>query len=98
MKVIINKKLKVMDEVMCSTKEINPNHYMEIGIDENYPVLYVYKDGKLFDWHFSSGTSFSAEMWNTIECYKITHGHEPSFKDITFFRTWFKALKDKNYI
>jgi len=79
-------------EAIYSTKKINSNFYIEIGVDEGHPVLYVYKDGKLFDWHFSEYTSFSAEMKNTIDCYRIVHKSEPSIKDIACWRAWFKAI------
>lgn len=85
-------------EVFYSTKKINPNFYMELGVDEGHPVLYVTKEGKLFDWHFSEGSSFSAEMKNTLDCYIMVHGSEPCIKDIACWRTWFKALKDKDII
>lgn len=81
-----------------STKKLNPNYYMEIGSDEGYAVLYVYKEGKLFDWHFSCNTSFASEMKNTIECYHTVHNIEPRIEDIACWRTWFKALKNKNII
>lgn len=81
-----------------STKKINENFYMELGSDEGYAVLYVYKDGKLFDWHFSTGTTFAAEMKNTIDCYHIVHNIEPRLEDIACWRTWFKALKEKGII
>lgn len=85
-------------EVFYSTKKVNPNYYMEIGVDDGYPVLYVFKEGKMFDWHFSNYSSFSAEMQNTIECYHTVHNIEPRIEDIACWRTWFKALKEKGII
>ena len=38
-----------MDKVLITTKNINEKNHLEIGIDDNMPVLYVYKDGDLFD-------------------------------------------------
>lgn len=58
-----------MDKVLMTTKNINDNNYIEIGIDYNRPVLYVYKDGELFDWHFF-GATYAQEMQNLINCYK----------------------------
>lgn len=81
-----------------STKEINQNHYMVLGVDDNYPVLYVYKDGDLFDWHISTGSSFEAEMSNTINCFMTVHEMEPSLEDITIWRGWFKTLKENKLI
>ena len=81
-----------------STKKINENFYMELGSDEGYAVLYVYKDGELFDYHFSIGTTFEAEMKNTIDCYHTVHNMEPRLEDIACWRTWFKALKEKGVI
>lgn len=81
-----------------STKKINKNYYMELGSDEGYAVLYVYKEGKLFDWHFSTGTTFETEMMNTIQCYHTVHNIEPRIADIACWRTWFKALKQKGII
>lgn len=86
-----------MDKVLMTTKNINERNYLEIGIDDNMPVLYVYKDGDLFDWHFFGGT-FAQEMQNLINCYVTVHGHEPSIQLINEFRCWCKALKDKNII
>lgn len=85
-------------KTIFSTKKINPNYYMELGVDEKHPVLYVYKEGKLFDWHFSEGSSFMAEMRNTIECYHIVHGLEPRMEYIIEWRTWFNSLKNRNLI
>lgn len=87
-----------MKELFYTSKEINPNHYFEIGIDDNHPVLYVYKDNDLFDWHFSEGSSFEAEMKNTIECFITVHKTEPSIGDIAKFRSWFKLLKANKII
>ncbi len=81
-----------------STKKINENYYMELGSDDGYAVLYVYKDGKLFDWHFSIGTTFMTEMKNIIDCYHTVHNMEPRIEDIACWRTWFKALKEKGVI
>ena len=86
-----------MDNALITTKNINKNYYMEVGIDDNMPVLYVYKDGELFDWHFFGGT-FAQEMQNLISCYMTVHGEGPSMKMINEFRNWCKALKDKNII
>ena len=85
-------------KVIFTSKEINNFNYIELGVDDGHPVLYAYRDGELFDWHFSEGSSFEAEMVNTINCYKIIHGLEPSIKTISEFRSWFKALKDNKYI
>lgn len=79
-------------KVIYTSKEINPNFYMVLGVDDSHPVLYVYKDNELFDWHFSESSSFMYEMSNTIECYKTVHGLEPSLKDILTWRKWFKAI------
>lgn len=81
-----------------STKKINENYYMELGSDDGYAVLYVYKNDKLFDWHFSYGTTFSSEMKNTIDCYHTVHNMEPRIEDIACWRTWFSALKEKHVI
>ena len=79
---------------------------MEIGIDDNRPVLYVYKDGDLFDWHLFGATYaqemhndhfHGSSMYNLINCYITVHGHEPSIQMINEFRCFCKALKDKNY-
>ena len=78
-----------------STKELNPNFYMVLGVDDNYPVLYVYKDNELFDWHISTGSTFDAEMWNTTECYMTVHNAEPPIEDILTWRSWFKAVFKK---
>lgn len=86
-----------MDNVLITTKNINENNYIEVGIDEKMPVLYVYKDGELFDWHFF-GATFAQEMQNLIECYMTVHGSGPSMELISEFRKWCKALKDKNII
>ena len=96
-----------MDKVLITTKNTNSsnyswmNHengnYIEVGIDDNRPVLYVYKNGDLFDWHFF-GTTYAQEMHNLINCYITVHGHEPSIQMINEFRCWCKALKDKNII
>ena len=86
-----------MNKVLITTKNINDNNYIEIGIDDNIPVLYVYKEGELFDWHFF-GSTYVQEMKNLINCYTIVHGHEPSIQMINEFRCWCKALKDKNII
>lgn len=85
-------------KTVFSTKEINPNYYMELGVDDNHPVLYVYKEGDLFDWHFSEGSSFSAEMKNTIDCFKTVHGFDPRMNYIMTWRNWFKELKNKKLI
>ena len=37
-------------------------------------------------------------MKNTIECYHTVHNIEPRIEDIVCWRTWFKALKNKNII
>ena len=87
-----------MKELFYTSKEINPNHYFEIGIDDGLPVLYVYKANNLFDYHVSMGTSFEAEMKNTIDCFVTVHGTEPSIGDIAKFRSWFKMLKENNII
>jgi hypothetical protein len=87
-----------MKEIFYTSKEINPNHYFEIGIDDGYPVLYVYKNGELFDHHFSVGSSFEAEMKNTIDCFITVHGTEPSIEDILHWRGWFKMLKANKVI
>lgn len=88
-----------MENVIYSTKEINPNHYFELGEDKMIPVLYVYKNGNLIDRHFSYGnTSFMSEMDNTIKYYKKIHNEEPKMKDIIAWRQWFKVLKGSNYI
>ena len=79
-------------KVIYTSKEINPNFYMVLGVDDNHPVLYVYKDNELFDWHFSEGSSFMHEMSNTIEYYKTIHGSEPRIEDILTWRKWFKAI------
>ena len=79
-------------KVIYTSKEINPNFYMVLGVDDNHPVLYVYKDNELFDWHFSECSSFMHEMSNTIECYKKIHGLEPSIKDILTWRKWFGTI------
>ena len=84
-----NKNNKIM-KVIYTSKEINPNFYMVLGVDGNHQVLYVYKDNELFDWHFSENSSFMHEMSNTIECYKKIHRLEPSIKDILTWRKWFK--------
>lgn len=81
-----------------STKELNPSFYMVLGVDDNSPVLYVYKDDDLFDWHISTGSTFEAEMENTISCYITVHNVEPSIGDISKFRSWFKLLKENNII
>ena len=86
-----------MEKTFFTTKDINNSNYMEIGIDENYPVLYVYKDDELFDWHFF-GATFAQEMSNLINCYKITHNEEPSMNTIILFRNICKALKDSGII
>lgn len=87
-----------MKEVFYTTKEINPNFYMEIAVDDSYPVLYVYKNGELFDYHFSVGSSFEAEMKNTIDCYITVHNTEPSIGDVAKFRSWFRMLKENKII
>lgn len=79
-------------KTIYTSKEINPNFYMVIGVDDSHPVLYIYKDNKLFDWHFSECSSFMDEMHNTIECYKKIHGLEPRIKDILTWRKWFSAI------
>lgn len=86
-----NKNNKIM-KVIYTSKEINPNFYMVLGVDDNRPVLYVYKDNELFDWHFSEGSSFMNEMSNTIECYKTVHGLEPSIEDLLTWRKWFSTI------
>lgn len=75
-----------------STKELNPSFYMVLGVDDNFPVLYVYKDDDLFDWHISTGSTFEAEMENTISCYITVHNDEPSIEDILLWRSWFKEV------
>lgn len=85
-------------KTIYTSKEINPNHYFEIGIDDDYPVLYVYKENKLFDYHVSIGSSFEAEMSNTISCFITVHGTEPSIEAILTWRKWFKMLKENNII
>lgn len=87
-----------MKELFYTSKAINPNNYIEIGIDDDYPVLFVYKDGKLFDCHFSTGTTFEAEMKNTIDCYIHVHNAEPSIGDILTWRKWLSILKDNELI
>lgn len=86
-----------MDKVLITTKNINKTNYIEVGIDDNKPVLYVYKEGELFDWHMF-GSTYAREMKNLINCYITVHGHEPSIQMINEFRNWCKALKDKNII
>ena len=86
-----------MDKVLITTKNINKINYIEVGIDDNKPVLYVYKDDNLFDWHMF-GSTYAHEMKNLINCYITVHGHEPSIRLINQFRDWCKALKDKNII
>ena len=86
-----------MDKVLITTKNINKTNYIEVGIDDNKPVLYVYKDDNLFDWHMF-GSTYAREMKNLINCYITVHGHEPSIQLINEFRCWCKALKDKNII
>ena len=86
-----------MDKVLITTKNTNSSNYIEVGIDINTPVLYVYKEGELFDWHFF-GATYAQEMQNLINCYITVHGHEPSIQMINEFRNWCKALKDKNII
>lgn len=85
-------------KTIYTSKSINPNHYMVIGIDDNLPIIYIYKDGELFDYHVSVGTSFEIEMKNIIDCYIQTHGHEPTIGDIVKFRNWFKLLKGEGII
>ena len=85
-------------KTIYTSKEINPNYYMVIGVDDNYPVLYVYKDNDLFDWHISTGSTFEAEMSNTISCFMTVHGVDPSLEDILIWRKWFKMLKENNII
>lgn len=87
-----------MKEIFYSTKSINPNFYMEIGIDDSYTVLYVYKNGELFDYHVSTGSTFEAEMKNTIDCYITVHNTEPNIGDIQIWRKWFRMLKENNII
>ena len=87
-----------MKELFYTSKEINPNHYFEIGIDDGLPVLYVYKDGNLFDYHVSMGSSFEAEMTNTINCYITVHKTEPRIEDILLWRKWFKMLKENKLV
>lgn len=84
-------------ETLISTKNLNENNYMEIGIDDNMAVLYVYKDNELFDYHFF-GASFEQEMKNLIDCFRIVHNTEPNIKLIKEFRNWCKALKQKGVI
>ena len=86
-----------MNKVLITTKNINNTNYIEVGIDDNKPVLYVYKEGELFDWHMF-GSTYAREMKNLINCYITVHGHEPSIQMINEFRNWCKALKDKNII
>ena len=86
--------IPTINEVIITTKNTNSSNYIEVGIDCNRPVLYVYKDGGLFDWHFF-GSTYAQEMKNLINCYTIVHGHEPSIQMINEFRCWCKALKDK---
>ena len=86
-----------MDKVLITTRNINESNYIEIGIDDNKPVLYVYKEGELFDWHMF-GSTYAREMKNLINCYTIVHGHEPSIWLINQFRDWCISLKDKNII
>ena len=85
-------------KTIYSSKKVNPNYYMELGVDDNQPVLYVYKEGDLFDWHFSMGSSYMSEMQNTIGCYQIIHDIEPRIEDIMLWRNWFKELKNKRII
>ena len=86
-----------MDKTIITTRELNPNHYMEIGIDDNHAVLYVYKDGDLLDWHFF-GASLEQEMRYLVDCFKTTHGTEPSIDLIVRFRLWCKELKRRKII
>ena len=79
-------------KTIYTSKSINPNHYMVLGVDDNYPVLYVYKDDDLFDWHISTGSTFEAEMSNTISCFMTVHEMEPSLEDILLWRNWFKEV------
>ena len=79
-------------KVIYTSKEINPNYYMVLGVDESHPVLYVYKEDDLFDWHFSEGSSFEAEMYNTINCFITVHGLDPRIEDILLWRSWFKEV------
>jgi hypothetical protein len=81
-----------------STKNINPNYYFVLGTDDGHAVLYVYKDGELFDWHVSSGSTFAQEMMNTMQCYSIVHNEDPKLIDIFEWRKWFMALKEKGEI
>ena len=85
-------------KTIYTSKEINQNYYMVLGIDDNYPVLYVYKDDDLFDWHISTGSTFEAEMSNTINCFMTVHETDPSLEDILIWRSWFKLLKENNII
>ena len=85
-------------KVTYTSKSINPNFYIVLGIDDNHPVLYVYKENDLFDWHFSEGSSFEAEMSNTINCYITVHNTEPNIEDILTWRKWFKSLKENKLI
>ena len=87
-----------MEELFYTSKAINPNNYIEIGIDEGHPVLLVCKDGKLSDCNFSTGSSFEAEMKNTIDCFHTVHGIEPCIGDIAKWRSWFKMLKANKII
>ena len=37
-------------KVIYTSKEINPNFYMVLGVDDSHPVLYVYKYNEIY--HF----------------------------------------------
>ena len=79
-------------EIFYSTKHLNSDFYFVLGVDDNYPVLYVYKDNELWDWHFLIETTFTSEMANTISCYKKVHNAEPPIGDILTWRQWFKKI------
>lgn len=84
-------------ETIYSTQNINSEYYLEMGIDDNMPVLYVFKDGDIFNAHITMGT-FEQEMKNTIDCYITVHDSDPSIKDISIWRQWYRQLKELDYI